>query len=321
MRCFNMRKMSTNEELNIPWIESPAFEHFLEESELDVSTREKVKFFADEGYLLLDLDIPDFEELARRIVTECSRRADYQVRLMDAWEEIPEVKRLAILPEILSLLRSLYRRKPAAMQTLNFGRGTEQRPHADSFHFNSVPAGFVCGVWIALEPIDENNGPIVYYPRSHKLPYLDHSHFGHLGSRQKGHELYPIYEERMGRLLERAGLQPRTFSGPAGRALLWAGNLVHGGAPVRDRKRTRHSQVTHYYFENCLYYQPQRSDPFLGRIEWLHRKDVATGAYLPQIYGGKKAAVRMTPMQRLKHVARRCGLVSLVHKIKSKRQA
>ena len=143
---------------DIPWIDDPYFEKLLAESELDDALRDNVEFFAREGYLLIDLEIPDFQDLAAEVIAACSERPEYATRLMDGWESIPGVKRLSLLPNVLSLLAALYRRKPIAMQTLNFARGTEQRPHSDAFHFNSVPQGFMCGVWIALEDIDERNG-------------------------------------------------------------------------------------------------------------------------------------------------------------------
>ena len=44
-----------------------------------------------------------------------------------------------------------------------------------------------------------------------------------------------------------------------GQALIWSANLLHGGGEHRDKTRTRHSQVTHYYFEGCQYYMPLES--------------------------------------------------------------
>jgi hypothetical protein len=41
---------------------------------------------------------------------------------------------------------------------------------------------------------------------------------------------------------------------------VWAENLLHGGAEQRDRERTRHSQVTHVFFEGCKYYTPMLSE-------------------------------------------------------------
>lgn len=310
--------MAADGDLDIPWIDEPHFEKLLDASGLDARMREKVNFFAREGYLLIDLEIPDFEALAAEVVTACSKRQDYDVRVMDAWESTPSVKRLALLPSVLSLLQVLYRRTPIAMQTLNFSRGTEQRPHSDAFHFNSLPPGFMCGVWIALEEIDDLNGPLVYYPGSHKLPFLEHWHFGLTASRQRGHEFYPEYEERLGRVLDNADLEPLTVSMPAGHALIWAANLAHGGAPIVERTRSRHSQVTHYFFENCLYYQPQRSDVFLGKIEWLDKRNIATGEYLPQVYNGRKVTVPMSLFERLKRAARTSPLGPVLRRAKQK---
>ena len=298
----------------MPWTEAPNFALRLAQSNLDETTRDRVRFYADQGYLVLDLAIPGFDELARRVVHECSLRSAYPVRLMDAWEEIEEVRNLATLPQILSLLEVLYRRPPIPMQTLNFGKGTGQKPHSDAFHFNTVPPGFVCGVWIALEDIDEDNGPVVYYPGSHKLPYFDHLHFGGAGSRQHGFDRYAQYEKRLESIVSELGLEKKTLSIPRGHALIWAANLIHGGAPIRDSSRSRHSQVTHYYFGDCLYYQPQKSDPFLGRIEWLDKRDVRTGGYIPQMYNGVPVRLPMSLRQRVKHVLRKSGLKTLLRR-------
>ena len=41
-----------------------------------------------------------------------------------------------------------------------------------------------------------------------------------------------------------------------GQAIIWHPNLLHGGAEQLDSKRTRHSQVTHYFFSDCQYITP-----------------------------------------------------------------
>jgi Phytanoyl-CoA dioxygenase (PhyH) len=295
-------------DLNLPWLESPFFEKLLARSDLDPQARELARTFARDGFLLFDPEIPDFDALAASILEACSKRPDYPQRVTDAWPEIEGVRRLALCPAVLSLLRTLYRREPIPMQTLNFGRGTEQRPHSDSMHFSSVPRGFMCGVWIALEDVDERNGALEYYPGSHRLPYFDHSSIGLTGSDQKGYEGYGTYEEFVGLVIAELGFERRVLRMRKGQALVWAANLLHGGSPIQDPSRSRHSQVTHYFFEGCLYYQPQRSDPFLGRVLWLDKRDVRTGELIPQVYNGKPARVRRGLGGALKHLARRAGL-------------
>jgi len=295
-------------DLNLPWLESPFFEKLLTRSNLDLETRALVRTYANDGFLVFDPKIPDFDAVAASILEACGKRSDYPQRVMDAWPQIEGVRLLALAPAVLSLLRTLYRREPIPMQTLNFGRGTQQRPHSDSMHFSSVPRGFMCGVWIALEDVDESNGAVEYYPGSHRLPYFDHASIGLTGSEQTGYERYPTYEEFVGMVIAELGFERRVLRMRKGQALVWAANLLHGGSPIRDPTRSRHSQVTHYFFEKCLYYQPQRSDPFLGKVQWLDKRDVRTGQLIPQIYNGKPVAVRRGVKGTLKFLARRAGL-------------
>ncbi len=108
-------------------------------------------------------------------------------------------------------------------------------------------------------------------------------------------------------MLAGLSLKPERLHVPKGTAIAWAANLLHGGSPVRDRERTRHSQVTHYYFSNCLYYQPQRSDPFPGRVHWLDKRDVRTGRPIPQVQRGRRRRwLPRSPSGWLVWSARRC---------------
>jgi ectoine hydroxylase-related dioxygenase (phytanoyl-CoA dioxygenase family) len=119
-----------------------------------------------------------------------------------------------------------------------------------------MPAGYMCGVWVALEDIDMDNGPLIYYPGSHKLPELT---MQDIGAKPEQDE-YPKYEQHIGELIEREGLEIAYATISKGQALVWASNLLHGGAPQRDRSRTRLSLVTHYVFEGCKYYTPMLTD-------------------------------------------------------------
>ena len=177
--------------------------------------------------------------------------------MQDAWPESPSVRRIALAPKVLALLRELYGRAPRPFQTLNFAVGTEQAPHADTIHFSSDPPSFVCGVWVALEDVDEGNGPVCYFPGSHRLPEYGPQDYG----APPGTDHYDAYEAFIGRQVDERGLAPALATMRRGQAFLWAGNLLHGGSPRRDPGRTRQSQVTHYYFAGCRYWTPVESPP------------------------------------------------------------
>jgi len=245
--------------------------------------------FEREGYLVFDPGIPlaTLDSITAEL-DNCfeSKPIDGENRktgrIQDAWKFSQSVKSLATAPRVLELLRALYDREPLPFQTLNFPVGTEQHVHSDSVHFNSKPAGNMCGVWIALEDIDLENGPVEYYPGSHRLPeitiddvdragYVRHSYFERFRTalqdichanrpgRRYADFVYKSYEAFIGHMIEQLGLEPHYATLKKGQAFVWSANLLHGGSRQRDRKRTRHSQVTHYFFEGCQYYTPRLS--------------------------------------------------------------
>lgn len=220
-----------------------------------------------------DLFLPEAEAPDTSGVTVVYRDSR---RLQDAWKVSAAVKRIATDPGILSALEGLYERQALPFQTLNFKVGSEQPAHSDTIHFNSKPSGYMCGVWVALEDIDMDNGPVVYYPGSHRLPELTMRDV--LGGAGRGPSFvdfwlarltrrrlarpvpdandYLRYEEHVADLLRSSGVAPRHATIRKGQALLWAANLLHGGSLRRDRSRTRHSQATHYFLEGCRYFTP-----------------------------------------------------------------
>ena len=243
-----------------------------------IVTAEQRQQFERDGYLIFD---PELSHAALdSIVSELADKyhasgpaSDVAYRdanrIQDAWRINAHVKAVALAPKTLSLLGELYGRRPLPFQTLNFPKGTEQAAHADAIHFNSIPPTYMCGVWVALEDIDTDNGPLLYYPGSHKFPEVTvddlmrpkRSFFKRTVARvfrrsEEIREAYPAYERFIADLIERQHLEPRFATIRKGQALLWAANLLHGGALQRDKSRSRHSQVTHYYFENCRYYTP-----------------------------------------------------------------
>jgi ectoine hydroxylase-related dioxygenase (phytanoyl-CoA dioxygenase family) len=247
-------------------------------SGLDVGQREA---FERDGYLVIDPEIPP--ETLERVIADLDgqyrparnlgplnrfRRFPYQdwVRIQDAWRASKSVKAVARAPKVLALLRELYGREPLPFQTLNFRVGTQQKAHSDTLHFNSEPSGFMCGVWVALEDIDEDNGPLFYYRGSHKLVEVTMQDVGVSATRDE----YPRYEEHLQRLIDEKELTPSYGLLRKGQALVWAANLMHGGAKQRDPDRTRLSQVTHYFFEGCRYYTPMLSTP--EQRAWRHPK-------------------------------------------------
>lgn len=301
--------------LNQPWVESPFFESQLETRQLEPEEREWARQFHEQGYVVLE----NFFEprLLEAIVAEYGRLFDPVVRfdvpedvqrllkqdtsrIQDAWWVSKPVKQLAANERMLGLLELLYGRKAIPFQTLNFVRGTEQATHSDAIHFSSLPSRYMCGVWVALEDITERNGPLNYYPGSHQLPELRLEEFGVWAPDNEvgvGPH-YPRYEDYVRAVITARRLPQKRLTCRQGTALIWASNLLHGGCPILQPGTTRLSQVTHYYFERCLYYTPILSNAVLGEYCLKDLLDVRTGKPLKQTINGEEIDVYALPSGR-----------------------
>jgi hypothetical protein len=262
----------------VPAIESPFFTQFFNAQNADPELLRIANELHTQGYSVISFPDDDFDKLSQEIIDDLSPKFDFHswqtdpdakragLRIQDAYRTNEAVKSLACNPQILALLSRLYGRAPIPFQTLNFPVGSQQHFHTDSVHFSSLPAGFMCGVWIALEDIGSEQGPLVYYPGTHRWPTYCNDEIGAYPNPKDGQARYEALWQA---LVEQAQIKPQSFCAKKGDALIWAANLLHGGAPHINNALTRWSQVTHYYFEGCTYYTPLFSSP--AHCIWRYR--------------------------------------------------
>jgi hypothetical protein len=243
---------------------------------------------AEHGFCQLDLADVTFQRRAEEIRNFLAPQFDLNgwragsaqnLRLQDGWNQCAAVRELALHPVVLELLRALYGRIPFCFQTLNFPVGSQQHVHSDAVHFHSYPHGFMCGVWMALEDVQVDAGPLVYYPGSHRLPYRSAETEG-LTPEEVAGEPHPqrLFEPIWRQEIRQQGFQARTYLPRQGEVLVWHANLLHGGMPVKNRQRTRWSQVNHFFFSDCLYTTPMHSFAFSHGGTCLRQpQDVSTG--------------------------------------------
>lgn len=294
----------------VPPIESPLYHELQAQSAWDVETRRIGRDLFEKGYAVFDFPDPRFETRAAGIKQRLARHFDLPqwreggwkrgegLRVQDAWREDPDVRAIACNERVLQILSSLYNRRAWPFQTLNFPVGTQQHYHSDSIHFSSVPERFMCGVWVALEDVSADAGPLVYYPGSHKWPIIYNEMVGFCAGDVEAKPTQEIYHEAWEGLVRATMTAPDYFMGRKGQALIWSANLLHGGARHENPERTRWSQVTHYFFDDCAYITPMLSDPFLGRLLVRQLTDVSTGLSVENRYAGKPLAARVAELQR-----------------------
>lgn len=280
----------TRPDTNLPWIESPFFYAELQQAPLSEEDKAFVKQFAEEGYIIFDpkVDLTMTDRIIETL-TPHFRQPGVNGRIQDAWKFNEDVRRLATLETVYEKLRLLYQREPLPFQTLNFPVGTQQNTHSDMIHFNSIPQRFMCGVWIAFEDITDENGPLHYYPQSHKLPFYDMIDIGVKASdnrewKRQAMTYVENYEVFIQQMIDTLGLQKKVLNIKKGQAIIWASNLLHGGEKILKAGTSRHSQVTHYYFEDCVYYSPKLSDLAINKIYLTELQNIKTGEPLVNKY-------------------------------------
>ena len=277
--------------LTLPWVESPFFDRELALRELSAGHREMAVAFHRDGYVVLPGVAPaELCDAVRRGVEPLFDEEYGRVnrRVPDAWNRgVDAVARLASLPAVLEALEMLYGRRPIPFQTLDFKWGTEQMGHSDAIHFTSIPARFMCGAWVAMEDVDEGNGPLFYYPGSHQVSEVDARNLGIPGDDLP----YDRYESVQSEVMDALGFEPVEFHAKKGDVLIWSSNIVHGGRPIRRAGSTRWSQVTHYYFADCIYYAPRYSDLLAGELYLKDVTDIGTGEPVPHVSAGSRLSI------------------------------
>ena len=104
-----------------------------------------------------------------------------------------------------------------------------------------------------------------------------------------------------------------------GQALIWCANLLHGGSTQTNPRLTRWSQVTHYYFENCLHYTPAFSDEVLGALDLRQITAISDGKPRPNTYLGESlAAARALSAASRAQAPRKSGAPSWLKRVLGK---
>lgn len=174
-----------------------------------------------------------------------SELGTHHYRLNDIQDTSETVRRTLLHPELMRFLRLYFDQPPVAMQTLFFEYGSEQGTHQDFPYVQAAILSHLVGCWIACEDVDENNGPLFYYPGSHRMGKFDWGG-GSLTFDGKDESKVEAFGEFLEKEAAASGLERQVFHARRGDVFLWHGGLVHGGSPAHDPGATRLSLVAHF---------------------------------------------------------------------------
>jgi hypothetical protein len=222
-------------------------------------------FFNEHGYVIIDYELNnDTINLALNQLSGLYKNDSVNYnennRIQNGWSKSSAVYDIACDNRVIEICNLIFGKKSFPFQTLNFDKGTQQLPHSDYIHFASSNHNGMCGVWFALEDVNDFNGPLVVYPGSHKLPSLwpedlaiPHS------NKVDPYKFYNLYEEKIQELIKEFNLEAKYIKLNKGQGLIWHSNLLHGGSKIINNNLTRKSQVTHYFASNEVYFTPLTS--------------------------------------------------------------
>jgi hypothetical protein len=153
---------------------------------------------------------------------------------------------LYLHPSLFRMVELVFDEPALAFQSLYFEYGSMQRLHRDPMFVAADPPLNLCAVWIALEDITDDSGPLLYVPGSHRLPWFEFEP-GSIVCKQNvppGPRMQ--FARWLDETLEERSLSPQRLTCRRGDAFIWHGGLVHGGAEIDNPARTRKSFVVHY---------------------------------------------------------------------------
>ena len=222
---------------------------------LDTEETNALQDFIEQGFCVLPQRLDN--ELINRLNSdldemlaagEIDLREDGDHRVEQIHRKSAAAHEVWTLPPVIKFLRAVFQEDVLPCQTLVFLRGSGQDVHQDTIHLTAFPAGYMCGVWIALEDIDEESGPLFVHPGSHRLPRL----YTHTVGMQKVHdgdwsEFARTFLPRLHKDLELAGCAKQTYLPRRGDILVWHENLAHGGSHRLKPGLSRRSIVSHYF--------------------------------------------------------------------------
>lgn len=232
--------------------------------------QEKIISFRNDGYMILEkfLDahqVDKINEEVHHLVQEGKLGFNYtKTKIMQSYKYASSVKETFYDEQLLSILGFLLGRKVIPFHTINFFTGSQQKPHSDAYHMSTFPQGFLIAAWIALEDIGMEQGPLSFYPGSHKWKQITNADLPLNESKYRlDGRANEKYEAFLAEKIAETKAIPAVFLAKKGDILIWHSNLVHGGLPMNHPGLSRKSLVMHYFAEHVICYHEISQRPVI----------------------------------------------------------
>ncbi len=217
-------------------------------------TSAQKKFYQEYGYLILESVfareecerfVEHIEDLhtGRKQLEGFFQQDKYGSRTFNQHLYDPYVLDLLIDPRLHKLLADCFGGEPEGIQTMHFYEGSEHPFHQDQYYLPDCMSA-----WIAMVKVDENNGPLVVQPGSHRRRLITQNDVpmtllpGETYELQQHNRYFPAVKQVF---RENGKDAVQVFVNP-GDVVLFSGRLIHGGAQVLKPGTRRHALACHY---------------------------------------------------------------------------
>ncbi|HXW35405.1 MAG TPA: phytanoyl-CoA dioxygenase family protein [Acidimicrobiales bacterium] len=206
--------------------------------------------WADQAYERVWRELPpdvvvDSEATGRRIrienLTEEERKLSFKVN--DLYLRDGLLRDAVISARLGAILAELLDDQPVVINTLSVEYGTQQADHLDTLFMTPRTPGALAATWMALEDVDDDAGPLRYYPGSN---HIEPFRFSDGGYHVRNEEM-PHWTEYMADSVDRRGLAESRFIAKRGDLFIWDAWLLHGGSQICTPGLSRRSLITHYF--------------------------------------------------------------------------
>jgi len=260
---------------DIPWLDKPQALERLERhpafNQFSPQIQDQLRQFVQEGFMILkgfysNEEVEKLNGSIDQLLEEKQTDFNYTGRkIMHAFRQSSYIDQQFFRNEkLIQLLNFAMGKEVVPFQTINFLQGSEQRAHSDSIHMSSSPEGYLIATWTALENIGIDQGPVFYYPGSHRLPYVTCQDYQSGNTKWTiGERSYKNYEDKIAAILQEHSFEKRYFTAEKGDVLIWHANLLHGGSPIQRKGSSRKSMVAHYFCKDVICYHEISQRPAL----------------------------------------------------------
>jgi hypothetical protein len=261
-----------------PWFDRPdahaVIGQWRSEGRIDEACAGLLTQFVDKGYVVLNGLISSDEIV--RVNTDIDRAVSAGLqgysygssqRIEKLHELYPAVRELWLNRLIFQFLDLLFQVRARPCQSLTYVFGSQQDAHQDTIHLTPFPAGYMCGVWVALEDVHQGSGELEVYPGSHRLPRVTMQ--GAACKKVSGDwsEFVKKVCNRWNEYLSTGNFEKIVYRPKAGDVLIWHENLMHAGSVRKNQSISRRSIVSHVFAEGAVVFYD--SSGLIGYVEPL----------------------------------------------------